>query len=199
MRKVLEPPINGIGSPAPVSNAELSRFSSVLKRLARAQGEQRRHFRKVLISYLSYSTNANDLIDTLIQDCLVLKSSESFDIAIDVLSQLGEQLQNYAFRYIQQDMMQFNRLYPERKYVPNEDYWYVLLRSIGKCDGPTEHSLSILSVCQDDAPRAVSEAVVEGLADLDTTASKSLLASIGSSHKDSFIKALASDLLAESK
>ncbi|MEZ6081215.1 MAG: hypothetical protein R3C56_37770 [Pirellulaceae bacterium] len=124
-----------------------------------------------------------------------MNTNESLDIAIDVLSQLGETYQNFAFMYLQTDIAQWSKLYPERKFEPNQDYWYVLLRAVGKCGGDASRSVSILSVCQDRALRVVAEAVVEGLGDIGNTEAMALLRNIKSTHSDEFIRNLAEVVL----
>jgi hypothetical protein len=98
----------------------------------------------------------------------------------------------------QTDIAQWSKLYPERKFVPNQDYWYVLLRAVGKCGGDPSRSVSILSVCQDSALRVVAEAVVEGLGDIGNQESLALLRNIQSTHSDEFIRKLAENVLEDS-
>ncbi len=148
------------------TDPEIGRFRSILKRHATQTGQQRKRSRSVLVEYITFSPNARLLINELILQCIGMKSPERLDIAIDVLSEVGDAIVSYAYDYLQRDIQQWSKLYPNIKFRPNDDYWYVLLRAVGSCSGSEEKRFQILSACQDERTRGVAESVIEGLAAL---------------------------------
>ena len=177
--------------------SEVARFVSILKRHQEATQEQRSNLRKVLVQYIRFSPNASELINVLILSCVSMKCTERLDIGIDILSQVGHVIADYAYSYLQQDIKQWNKLYPERKYRPDDDFWYILLRSVGRAKCDPKIAINVISACQDERSRGIAEAVVEALGDLGTSSAKNLLELIKSSHPDQFIRELATDVLVE--
>lgn len=183
-------------STLPQSSGEISRFASILKRHLKSNGSIRNEQRKVLVSYIKFSPNWYLLINELILNCVASDVSDRLDTAIDILFQLDGQVQVYTRDYLEKDINQWNKLYPSRKFMPNDDYWYVLLRALGRC-GNKHESLRILSVCQDESSRGVAEGLVEALGDLGTEQAARLLQNISKTSKDSFIRDLAVETLDE--
>ena len=180
----------------PQSSGEVSRFVSILKRHLKSNGPIRREQREVLVSYIKFSPNWYQLINELVLNCVASDTADRLDTAIDILSQLGNHVQIYTRSYLEKDINQWNKLYPARKFMPNDDYWYVLLRTLGRCDNKSE-SLQILSVCQDEESRGVAEGLVEALGDLGTPEAKNLLRNISETSEDKFISELATEILDE--
>jgi hypothetical protein len=186
-----------ISTPTPQqSSGEISRFASILKRHLKSNGPIRNEQREVLVSYIKFSPNWYLLINELILNCVASDTADRLDTAIDILFQLDGQVQVYTRDYLEKDINQWNKLYPSRKFMPNDDYWYVLLRSLGRCVNKNE-SLQILSVCQDENSRGVAEGLVEALGDLGTEEAANLLRNISQTSEDSFIKELAAEILEE--
>lgn len=177
--------------------SEVARFKSILNRHAEAKNEERSILRQVLVQYIRFSPNARELINVLIISCVSMRCTERLDIGIDILSQTGSVIANYAYAFLQQDIKQWNKLYPERKYQPNDDFWYVLLRSVGRAKGDPKLALCVISACHDEPSRGIAEAVVEALGDLGTPNAIRLLELIHTTHGDNFIKEFASELLEE--
>ena len=182
-------------STQPVGVGEIGRFISILKRHANQSGDARQRSRKVLVEYINFSPNSQLLINELIMTCIGMKCPERLDIAIDVLSGVGGAIANYAYTYLQTDIQQWSKLYPNEKFKPTDDYWYVLLRSVGKCSGNPDKRFQVLSMCQDEPARGVAESVVEGLADLGTPKAIAVLNGLANNHPDRFIQKLARELL----
>ena len=177
------------------TDPEIGRFRSILKRHATCSGVERARSRKVLVEYITFSPNSRLLINELILHCISMKSPDRLDVAIDVLSEVGDAIVNYAYDYLQRDIQQWVKLYPRAKFRPNDDYWYVLLRAVGRCDGNEDKRFQILSACQDEPTRGVAESVVEGLADLGTPKALALLRNYADTNRDAFIRRLASESL----
>ncbi len=180
-----------------IAQSELARFESILKRHVLAQSVERAKLRQVLVQYVKFSPNASDLINSLILSCISMKCPERLDIAIDILSQLDHVIVSYANNYLDRDMKQWKKLYPyeDKKFRPNDDFWFVLLRSVGKSKAKSLLALRVISACQDETSRGVAEAVVEALGDLGTSEARSILAATQQSHPDPFVKELAAEIL----
>jgi len=133
----------------------------------------------------------------LICICIGHHTPDRLDLAIDVLSQLGPIIQNYADAYLKKDIATWNKFEPNEKFKPCEDYWYILLRSAARCDADARISHDIISICQDEISRGIAEAVVEALGDLGSSDAKSLLSHISTTSSDDFIVQLAHEVLAD--
>jgi hypothetical protein len=179
------------------SEDEVSRFLFIVRKYATAAPERRRALREVIVDFLKFSPNRQKLITEFILTCIALKQVDRLEIAIDVLSELGERIQDYTNTYLMNDIQQWHKVFPRQAFKPNDDYWYVLLRSIGRCESRREFSCALISVCQDEQSRGVAEAVVEALGDLGTASAKAILRAISSGHSDMFIRDLANETIVE--
>ncbi len=174
---------------------EEQRFLLIAGQLDEAKGEKRHKLKNVVFQYLQFSPNADYLITEFISACLQMKSPDRLDFAIDVLSRTGRQIVLYAQKYLEQDIASWSKLNPNKKFQPNDDYWYVLLRSIAKCKVAKKEALQIISACQDEGSFGVGEGVVEALGDIGTVESKRLLESISKAHPVLRVKELAREVL----
>ena len=152
-------------------DGEEARFRKILRDHAMASGDQRARLRKVLVEYLRFSPQSDALINGLILDCMEFASPERLDIAIDILSQLGCSLVSYTKHFLLSDVSNWNNLYTQREYEPDDDYCYVLLRSLARANVPEASKLSIILGCVEGGTRGILEAVVEALADMKTSKS----------------------------
>lgn len=189
--------ISTLGSDSPFADdmqLERSRFLSILRRHMRATGTERSKLRNVVIDYLRFSPNADELINSLISTCVESKITGRLDVAIDILSQLGVQILRYAWQFLVNDIKNWNGLYPNRAYEPNDDYWYILLRSVAQSDASAEERVRFVRMCGKAQSRQVLEAVVESLGDIGTPDAFAEIEKFAIS-ADPFIAELASELL----
>lgn len=173
---------------------ESSRFISILRRHQRAKSEERHRLREELIKYILFSPESESLINELINECVEMKSTDRFEIAIDVLSRTGEVVCDYTKKFRLFDLKNWSGLYPDKEYTPNNDYWYILLRSVAQCDVDDSKKLYLIGMCYESSQRQILEAVVESLADIESEESRQRLRHF-TTNKDPFIAELASDLL----
>jgi len=173
---------------------ERTRFQSILARHLGACGDERKKFRAVLVEYLQYSPQSRTLINDLIMDCVSLKKPDRSDVAIDVLSQLDRAIYDYAYDFFVQDVSNWSHMSMGRAYEPNDDYWYILLRSVAQSGVPDEIKLELVRGCRTAASRGVLEGVVEALGDIDSHASRACLLEF-TTYSDPFIADLAKDIL----
>jgi len=173
---------------------ELARFRMIVHMHEKARGASRRSLRDVCVSYLKFSPQADRLINELILECTKLKSPDRLDIAIDILQELGDTLYDYAFKFFQYDITQWNHLLPGRTYEPDDDYWYILLRSVARSSIDDSKKLSFVWSSRETSHRGVLEGLVDALGDIGNAAAMEKLA-ILSGHEDAFIAQLAQEVL----
>ena len=184
----------GVDALDSASDGESTRFRSILQRHIAATGLLRNQLREVLVEYLRFSQKSHLLINELITCSVDTKSPDRLDVAIDVLSQLRLAIYDYAYRFLVEDIRRWSSLYPGQAYEPNDDYWYVLLRSVSQSDISEELKLQFVSMCCEAVSRGVLEGVVEALGDIDTDKSRDRLRRF-SSHRDPFIAELANEII----
>ena len=172
---------------------ESCRFRSILKRLLAAKGPERKKLRTAVLSYLQFSPRSDELINELITDCVDSTTEGRLDVAIDVLSQLGPRILRYAQEFLFNDIKTWDRRYPNRAYEPNDEYWYILLRSVGQSHAVPFDKVQFVRMCRTAESRQIVEAVLEALGDIGTTDAvveiKKLIA-----HEDAFISRLAKEI-----
>ncbi len=173
---------------------ERSRFLSILRRYIQARGEDHVNLGRVVNAYLKFSPNSNQLINELISTCVDMKVSGRLDIAIDILSQLGKQICRYANDFLINDITNWGHRFPERAYEPNDDYWFILLRSVAQSSASATDRFGVVRKCGKATSRGVVEAVVESLGDI---ASEDAMTELKKYlvHEDPFIARLAASIL----
>lgn len=175
---------------------EMARFRTILRRHVQSRGASRRELRNVLYEYLAFSPQTNDLMNELIMYCIDLAVPQRLDVAIDILSQLNGAIYDYAWKFLMEDINHWSNLYPDKMYKPNDDYWYILLRSVAQSNIPDDLKLRFVSMCSIDSPRGILEGVVEALGDIDTESAREELKQF-CDHQDQFVAELASEILAQ--
>lgn len=173
----------------------LTIFRQLLRRLVQSPGSDRAQLRDEVHRRLMSAPEPRAYISELLNICTAQPGRDGLDTAIDVLSQTENLLlEEYAWDYLVGDMQQSNHPEPDRPYQPNDDYWYVLLRSIARCDAPEDARFRFIAACGSTPSRGLMEGVVEALGDLENAAARSLLQEISSQHDDPFIRDLAREV-----
>jgi hypothetical protein len=158
--------------------------------------------REYVREWVLLSDNPFSLITEIIQNSLELECPEKYDIGIDILSTLEPFIQMYGEAYLaitaprglgNVSIQKHNLI----AYRPNPEYWYVLLRALGRCTACKGRSLRIISACQDCEIQVIAEAVVEALGDLDIPEAKKTIQHIIGTSSNEFIKKLANQILQE--
>jgi len=178
------------------ASGENVRLQSILMKHVEAKGRERTALRDVLVEYLQFSLQATDLTHELIERCIEIPLPSRLDIAIDVLSQLERSIYDYARQFLINDIKNWSHLYSSRAYEPNDDYWYILLRSVAQADIDGKLKLQFISMCSGATSRGVLEGVVEALTDVDTPEAKRRL-EVFCDHADPFVSDLATNALTQ--
>lgn len=177
------------------SNAnEKARFRTILTRLFSEQGEKRVALRKVVVEYLMFSPISDSLISELITNSIKHSRPDRLDVPIDVLGQLGDVIYDYAYQFLVDDIKSWSHLHGDRAYEPNDDYWYILLRSVARSSVETQKRIRYANMCAGATSRGVLEGVVEALGDIDTEDAYAMLKSQFFTHDDAFIADLAREV-----
>ena len=180
----------------PFGSTRTSADQAVFRHLIRAllASSDRRTLRQRITSRLQGARNPFACIDELLDLCTSAGGTDRLDVAIDVLAATEMLVLQYAWEYLIRDVQ---RRSPDRNraYQPNDDYWYILLRAVGRCGAPVEERVRFILMCSGAATRGVLEGVVEALSDTHTTESRRKLGQLSANHTDPFIRKLAADAL----
>ncbi len=177
---------------------EKCRFISILERQIASSGIERHRLSGILIEdYLKRSPNSDELINALIEFSARCPDPDSFNNAIDILSQLGSEIVAYGNRFLTNDVMNSSSTTRSEPYRPSDEYWYILLRSVARSEASDEERFSLVCFCDTDTKsRLMLEAVVESLGEIGTDRALQELTNY-SRHDDPFIASLAAEILAE--
>lgn len=170
--------------------AGLAVFRRVVRMLLDSPAAGDAESRETLLRIITIAQEPDYYIDELLSLCSGHASIDRLNLAIDVLSRTGELVRAYAWAYLRRDIQQ-----SERAYEPNDDYWYILLRSVARAKGDDSFKFLIIKMCSQAATRGMREAVVDALRDLATESAKALLAELAANDEDEFIRAAARDAL----
>ncbi len=173
---------------------EKARFQSILERLFNAAGKQRSDYRKVIVEYLKFSTISDELISTLINSSIRRTRPDRLDVPIDILQQLGNRVYDYAYQFLIDDIKSWSHLNNGRAYEPNDDYWFILLRSVARSDADVHKRFRYANMCAGATSRGVLEGVVEALGDIGSADAYRLLEVQFINHDDPFIAELAREV-----
>ncbi|TWT56589.1 hypothetical protein [Allorhodopirellula solitaria] len=175
---------------------EHGRFCMIFRHYAAASGDRRRELRNELLEYLKFSPQSESLITELIALAVDHHSPDRLYLAIDILPQLGDRLFEYAHTFLIRDVDRWNQVYSSRAYEPDDDYWFVLLRSVGQADIAEATKLMFITSCLIESNRGIAEAVVEALGDIDSGAAYDALRRL-TTEQDRFIAELTQNALDE--
>lgn len=137
-----------------------------------------------------------ECIDELLSFCTTQGGPDGLDLAIDVLSKTKRVVVEYAWEYLCRDIAKWT---PEsdRAYNPNDDYWYILLRAVGRTNVDARARFDLIKCCASAESRGIREGVVEGLGDLGTPKAKELLKTFAEHDSDEYIRKIAGETLAD--
>lgn len=190
------------GTNAPVSAPTESQKGSVAVTLtgyyARAlvsrPPSQRASYRQQIVKLLQKARDPEGCIDALLHICTTEGGEHGLDAAIDVLANAGKLILDYAWDYLQKDVRNWN---PEtgKAYQPNDDYWHVLLRAVGRADVSQKERFRFITCCAQAESRGIREGVVEGLRDLGTKAARNRIQRFAEEDQDGFIRRIAGETL----
>jgi hypothetical protein len=160
------------------------------------QPSHRSFFRDQIIGLLKKARDPERCIDGLLHICTTEGGPHGLDAAIDVLAKTGTLILQYAWDYLQRDIRNWSPN-SDRAYQPNDDYWYVLLRAVGRVNVSETERFRFITCCAYADSRGIREGVVEALRDLGTKAAKGRIRRFGQEDQDEFIRKIAHEALDE--
>jgi hypothetical protein len=175
----------------------LAMFRRHLRKLLESAGESHAQRRDLLIRQLKASPDPELYISEVLAICTSVGSSHRIDTAIDILAQTDDLILRYAQDFLLRDIDRWHCLYSDRAYEPNDDYWFILLRSVALSNTDEGDRLRFILMCSNAASRGVVEGVVESLGEMNPDQAMPLLRDFASDHNDPFIRELAAEVLSD--
>lgn len=168
----------------------------LLRRLIRllldCHGSKKAPVRELIVAYLSRVRDAEECIDELLHLCATQGGPDGLDTAIDILAKTQGLLLEYAWAYLQRDLQNW-RADSGRAYKPSDDYWYILLRAVGRTQAAPKERYRFITCCGNATSRAMREAVVLALRDLGTPAAKDRIRKFAAEDADQYVRQVAQE------
>lgn len=174
----------------------LTLTSYFARKLVSCPTTERARYRNQLVGLLKRAQQPWICIDQLLHICTREGGPDGLDAAIDVLARMGTLIVEYAWLFLGTDVRDWTPD-SERAYQPNDDYWYVLLRAVGRADVAREERFRFIACCASAESRGIREGVVEGLRDLGGPVARERLVRMAREDTDTFIRSLAREALEE--
>ena len=117
----------------------------MFRRLLLCPAGQKSEARKQIADFLKKSRNP-ECISELLFLCTTRGGPDGLDMAIDILSKAEGLVLEYAWEYLCRDVTAWT---PDsrRSYKPNDDYWYILLRAVGRTAAGPKERFNLIILC----------------------------------------------------
>lgn len=161
--------------------SESLRFEHELARFQRAVGSERDASRSAIVRNILAADYPDEYVETILQTLILSSCPGRLDDAVDILSETPRVLPQFVSEVLSQP----------RAAEPDEDYWYVLIRALGKSSLPS--SRMFIGLLWPKSP----EAGVEALGDLGDAESLRRLRAVASTDASDFIRQMAAEILEE--
>lgn len=176
------------------TSPELAAFRARVRKLIASSRSERRQAVSSVVSGLNSAARPEFCIAEFLSIITAASTPDRLDMGVDVLSQLGPLIISFSRNYLMNDIQQWG-LFSDRAYEPNDDYWYILLRSVARCDSDEKSRLLVIAMCQGAHSRGVMEGVIEALGDLATAGAAALLRDIRENNADALVREMAEEAL----
>jgi hypothetical protein len=157
------------------------RFAREVASFQRSVGTQRDAARGTIVRRILTADDPDEYVGTVLQTLLSSRRPGRLDDAIDILSATGPVVATFICEMLSQ---------PQVTEV-DEDYWYVLIRALGRSQIPAARMF--IDLLWQKSP----EAAVEALGDLGNAESIARLRTIAGSDGSDRIRQLAADIIEE--
>ena len=182
-------PTSQTGSPG------LTFFQRAVHDLILSSHRDRATRRQNVIDRLRASRDPMGYINELIDHCAVRGGPEGLDIGIDVLSQFGDMVLQYARDFWKSDVKRWGSGEDSHRHHYNDDAWYILLRSAARSDLDPWQKVQMLLYCSIDGPKSVREAGVHAFGDLGGPVAARLLRRLRESDRSPSVREAAIEVL----
>jgi len=150
---------------------------------------------KVVIDRLGTSRDPIGYIGALLDQCVVEQRSQGLDISIDVLSNFGSHVIEYARQFWKKDVKRWEEPASYPRHHIHDDIWYVLLRSAAASGLDAWQKIPMLSYCAANGTPSVREASVRALGDIDDPIAIGLIKRLGSKDPSAMVRETAEEVL----
>lgn len=170
-------------------------FRHQVHQLVNSSHQDRAERRQAVIERLRTSRNPIGYIGELLDQCVVDHRSEGLDIAIDVLSNFGSHVIEYARQFWKKDVKRWETPAKHPRHHIHDDIWYVLLRAAGSSGLDAWQKIPMLSYCAADGTPSVREASVRALGDIGNQIAVRLLRRLGGTDTSAIVREAAQEVL----
>ncbi len=191
------PNLGTTNSDSLIGSAEFTFFQRLVNQLVVSGYKERDALRKEVIARLRESRDPMKYVEDLLSQCVIHGGPDGLDIAIDVLSQFGDLVADFARAFHENDVRRWGRTRePTQDHVP-DDYWYVLLRSAALSDLNDLNKFILIRTCAIRGPVSVREAAVHALGDIGGPQAVELLRKISESELSPMVRESAAEVLGD--
>ncbi len=145
-------------------------------------GDQRDAARSAIIQKILNADNPDEYIQTTVQTLISSARPGRLDDAVDILSECGPRLEQFVNEVLLQSMQIDDA---------DEDFWYVLIRGIGKSTLPSARMF--VRMLWPNSP----DAAVEALGDIGGDESLKRLREVAAGDSPEFVRNLAAEIIEE--
>jgi hypothetical protein len=157
------------------------KFGHEVARFQKIAGHARDAARSAIVRKIVRSNSPDEEIEITLQTFIASAVPGRLDDAVDILCQVGPMLAQFATETTSRAL----------SVAPDKDYWYVLIRALGKSGLPSARILI------DSLWKRSPEAGVEAFADLGGPESLQRLRTVAHTDPSEFIRQLAAEILEE--
>ncbi len=158
------------------------RFEHEVARFQRAVGHQRDAARSAIVRRIFKADDPDEYIQTMAQTLVSSALPGRLDDAVDILSECGPRLEQFVNEVLSQPMQIDDA---------DEDFWYVLIRGIGKSTLPSARMF--VELLWSKSP----DAAVEAMGDIGDDESLKRLRGVAAGDPSEFVRNLAAEIIEE--
>ncbi|WP_422932210.1 HEAT repeat domain-containing protein [Singulisphaera sp. PoT] len=144
----------------------LTLFNRAVHDLIRSSHQDRSTCRTKVINRLRSARDPIAYINELIDECAVKGGSDGLDIGIDVLSQFGEHVFQYAWEFLKKDYERWCDTQEVPRHHFNDDAWYILLRAAAQSDLEPWQKFHMVLYSLESGTESIQEASIRALGDI---------------------------------
>jgi hypothetical protein len=173
----------------------LTLFQRAVHELIRSSHLDRSERRTNVVDRLRKSRDPMGYINELIDQCAVKGGSEGLDIAIDVLTQFGDLVIQYAREFWKKDWERWVKRTGGERHHYNDDAWYILLRAAARSGLEPWQKVQMLLYCSMDGTESIREAGIHAIGDMGGPVAARLLRRIEQGERSASVRQAIDDVL----
>lgn len=182
-------------NPSTSGSAEFTFFQRLVNQLVISGHSERDAQRSKVVEKLRSSRDPTKFVGELLSQCVTRGGPDGLDIAIDVLSQVGNLVADFATEFLKNDVQRWDQTREFSRDHERDDSWYVLLRSAALSDLDDLNKLMIIRTCAIDGTVSVREAAVHALGDISGPVAVELIRSMRETDRSQMVRESAAEVL----